>query len=106
MTVTSPDVFTCRVCGFDFEYERQGKSVKRFCEDCRRIRARERHRRWSAERTSRANDSERTVLLPDGHPVLPVLARAVDVLAAARLAQAAIHTGRYREAAEVLAAVV
>ena len=80
MSAVQSDVFECRVCGFEFEYERKGTSVQRFCDECRKVRARDRHRRWSAERTSRANDSERTVLLADGHPVVPLLARAVAVL--------------------------
>jgi hypothetical protein len=68
--------YTCRRCGFEFEHQRTSARGRRrqFCDECITI-----HRRdYSTAYKAREADPT-TVLLPDGHPVLPLLSETVTL---------------------------
>jgi hypothetical protein len=96
------DIFECEVCVFEFEYMRVS-TPKTICAECRRTKRRAASKTYYRDKLSQ---SDRPVVLPDNHPVLPVIAKTVHLLAAARFARHAIHIGRYDDAIEALDQVI
>jgi hypothetical protein len=102
-TLERQELGTCEMCGFQFEYVRRGPHRHR-CDDCKKATERQVQRRAYLRRKAAAQDQDEvTMLLPDGHPVLPLLSAFVNHQCAVRLALAALRTGRLAEAEALLA---
>jgi DNA-directed RNA polymerase subunit RPC12/RpoP len=97
-------VYTCHRCGFDFDHERGStRGARRHtCDECRGVIKRELNARNYARLAAARDDAQTTVLLPDGHPAYPLLARFVDHQCGVRLALACLRTGRIAEAERAL----
>ena len=94
----------CDYCETRF-VPRKGGRPQRTCgsAECKKKMMNDYHRKYSHQtRNKDKPEKELTVILPEGHRVLPIVADYVHIKNDVRLALAAIRTGRYSYADEVL----